>query len=731
MKKVFVLTFILLLSVSLSLNAAALNPSLKEKLANIRFDDSFNTGLIPVLIIMENQADFYSLYDQVKDLPRYDRKELTKSILKDIVENSQVELMSVLHDYEMVGKVKDIRQLWVIDAVGVRITPSLIAVIANLPGIDRIHLDEERHVLPVESEVYPAQPTDDPTWSVNIVGGPAVWAQGYQGQGVIVAVVDTGVNYNHTDLMNRMWDGSPTYPLHGWDFYNNDNDPYDDHIYGGHGSHVSGIVAGDGTSGTQTGIAPQGTIMAVKTINSIGNGNETQSMQGMQFALDNGADIITMSLRWVISLNPDKVAWRTLSDNMLAAGMNHTNAAGNEGQYLSSYPIPNNIGTPSCIPPPWHHPDQIQPGAQSGVVTVASTTQSDVRSVFSSKGPCSWENINPWNDYLYQGGSLQGYLAPDIAAPGSDIISCTNQSNNGYLTMSGTSMATPQVAGIMALMLSKDPTLTPEQIDELVETTAVEKGAPGKDVEYGSGRIDALAAVNAVPGGTPMDVDVVLTPVSLPIQVPANGGTFDFNIAVTNNETSTVTCNVWTMVTLPNGTEYGPLINALKTFNPSSTANRDRTQAVPANAPSGNYTYDAYVGFYPTIVWNEDHFAFEKLAVADGGEIVSGWGNFGKALGEDTQSELADTPKEFVLHSAFPNPFNPETAISFSLSEAANVNLSVHDVTGRLVATLADGWIEQGLHSAVFDAQDLSSGVYFYTLTANNIVSTKKMMLLK
>ena len=731
MKKVFVLIFVLLLGVSLTINAATLNPSLKEKLANIRFDDSYETTLVPVLIILEEQADFYSVYDQVKNLPRHDRKEITKSILKDIAENSQVELIDVLQDYEIVGKVEQVQQLWIIDAVAARVTPSVIDIIANLPGINRIHLDEERFVLAVEDGVYPVQPTDDPTWSVNMVGGPAVWTQGYRGQGVIVAVVDTGVNYNHTDLMNRMWNGLPTYPLHGWDFYNNDNDPYDDHIYGGHGSHCSGIVAGDGTSGTQTGIAPEATIMAVKTINSSGNGTENQSMQGMQFALDNGADIITMSLRWVISLNPDKVAWRTLSDNMLAAGMNHSNAAGNEAQSIWSYPVPNNIGTPSCIPPPWHHPDQTQPGGQSGVVTVASTTSADVRSDFSSIGPCTWENINPWNDYLYQNGSLQGYLAPDIAAPGSDIISCTNNSNNGYLSMSGTSMATPQIAGIMALMLSKDPTLTPEQIDELIETTAVEKGAPGKDVEYGSGRVDALAAVNAIPGGEPMDVEVALTPVSLPIQIPANGGSFDFNIEVTNNETSTVTCNVWTMVTLPNGTEYGPLINALKTFNPSSSANRDRSQVVPANAPTGNYNYDAYVGFYPTIIWNEDHFAFEKLAVADGGEIVSGWDNYGIDLGEDSQSDIADTPAEFVLLSAYPNPFNPEATIAFSLSEAANVNLSVYDVTGRLVATLADGWIEQGLHSAVFDAQELSSGVYFYNLTANNITSTKKMMLLK
>jgi len=115
--------------------------------------------------------------------------------------------------------------------------------------------------------------------------------------------------------------------------------------------------------------------------------------------------------------------------------------------------------------------------------------------------------------------------------------------------------------------------------------------------------------------GTPMDVDVVLTPYGTPITIPANGGSFEFNIEITNYETEPVSCQIWTMVTLPSGSDYGPLINVSPTLPAQASVDRDRLQAVPASAPSGNYIYHAYVGYYPNVVWSEDQFGFEKLAV--------------------------------------------------------------------------------------------------------------------
>ena len=228
---------------------------------------------------------------------------------------------------------------------------------------------------------------------------------------------------------------------------------------------------------------------------------------------------------------------------------------------------------------------------------------------------------------------------------------------------------------------------------------------------------------------------VTLTPYNPPIQIPANGGSFRFNIAVSNTGTNPETFDIWTMATLPNGNEYGPIINIPGFTAPANwSGNRDRTQAVPGSAPAGMYTYDAYVGVYPDDVWDEDHFEFEKLAVSDGGSIVSDWNNWGEHFLVDNR--IADIcndihPSEFILHPSIPNPFNPETRISFSLPEASEVSLVVYDVQGREVATLINGWRPAGMHEVTFNASDLTSGVYFARLTAGDFTQTQKLLLIK
>jgi hypothetical protein len=113
-------------------------------------------------------------------------------------------------------------------------------------------------------------------------------------------------------------------------------------------------------------------------------------------------------------------------------------------------------------------------------------------------------------------------------------------------------------------------------------------------------------------------VTVTLTPYNPPIRISNAGGSFDFNIAVTNNDSISQTFDIWTMATLPNSSQYGPIINVSDFFAPASwSANRDRSQSLPGSAPAGMYTYDAYVGVYPDEIWDEDHFQFEKIVPPD------------------------------------------------------------------------------------------------------------------
>jgi hypothetical protein len=228
---------------------------------------------------------------------------------------------------------------------------------------------------------------------------------------------------------------------------------------------------------------------------------------------------------------------------------------------------------------------------------------------------------------------------------------------------------------------------------------------------------------------TTLDIDVTMTPVSPPIQIPASGGSFDFDLTVTNNEPGTNRYQVWTSATLPNGSETGSLLLASLNNSQGFTVERTRTQNIPATAPSGTYAYNFYAGEYPDMVYDSDTFPFEKLATGDGGVVVNDWNNWGESF-DDLLGE-ALTPEEFALNNAYPNPFNPSATITYSLAEATNVKLTVFDISGREVAVLADGWMNSGIHQAVFNAENLASGVYFYTIKAGSFTDTKKMILMK
>lgn len=141
----------------------------------------------------------------------------------------------------------------------------------------------------------------------------------------------------------------------------------------------------------------------------------------------------------------------------------------------------------------------VNPGSTSCVICVGAVDFNDALGGFSSEGPSVWTDVPQYNDYPYSSGSSTniGLIRPDVCAPGVNIKSLDINNTNGYCLKSGTSMATPCVTGTIALMLSKKTELTPAEIDEILERTAVPLSTH-KNNDFGSGRIDALAAVNAV-----------------------------------------------------------------------------------------------------------------------------------------------------------------------------------------------------------------------------------------
>ncbi|NQS98453.1 MAG: T9SS type A sorting domain-containing protein [candidate division Zixibacteria bacterium] len=255
--------------------------------------------------------------------------------------------------------------------------------------------------------------------------------------------------------------------------------------------------------------------------------------------------------------------------------------------------------------------------------------------------------------------------------------------------------------------------------------------AAGYTSDYGAGLFD-FYLIRLEGEAPPPIFEVILTPYNPPIQIPATGGSFDFNIEVNNNGAFSVIMDFWTMVTLPNGQEIGPIIFVTDyILNGFSSVSRDRTQEVPAHAPTGNYIYDGYLGTYPFNINAEDHFNFEKLAISDGGTIVHDWYSWGESFDDITGEASMGTPNEFMLSSAYPNPFNPSTAISYQLQAASYVELTIYDIQGREVAKLVDDYRPAGTYEAVFNASNLSGGVYFARLTAGNYQQTQKLLLVK
>jgi hypothetical protein len=345
--------------------------------------------------------------------------------------------------------------------------------------------------------------TAEPTWSVKRINAPLLWQLDINGDGVVVAVIDTGVNYDHPDLTNRMWDGGNDYPNHGYDFAAKDNDPRDEGEAGvGHGTACAGIVAGDGTSGKRTGVAPGSRVMALRV-----GGDERNFWRALEFAIARRVHVISMSMTWKAFKNPDYISWRRNCESVLAAGILHANSTGNQGND-STLPVPFNIGAPGNCPPPRLHPLQAAPvGAEphlSSVISCGATDDSDRLRDNSGRGPSAWEAAL-YTDFPFAGGTKPGLIKPDVCAPGSTTDSCNwhfSETGKPYLSFSGTSSATPHVAGCMALLAQAckraGTPIVPARVQEAFENTAVR--IPGqvrdKEINFGAGRIDVFAAFN-------------------------------------------------------------------------------------------------------------------------------------------------------------------------------------------------------------------------------------------
>ncbi len=288
-------------------------------------------------------------------------------------------------------------------------------------------------------------------WNLPQIQASYAWAVSTGSSDVVVAVLDTGVDLTHPDLQGKF--------VAGYDFVNNDADPSDDE---GHGTHVTGIIAAC-TNNSQgvAGVSWEGTVMPVKVMNWRGEGTHAQVAQGIIWAADHGARIINLSLGG----ESGSATLQNAINYAYSQGVLVVTAAGN--YYQEENPV-------------------MYPAAYPHVLAVAATGDQDEHAAYSETGyyvdaaapggnpRSSWDaNLNHWITSTYWRGA--GYGA--------------------YLQIAGTSQAAPHVAGLAALIWSVSPSLSNDQVEQIIEETAVDLGVPGRDDVFGYGRIDAYRAL--------------------------------------------------------------------------------------------------------------------------------------------------------------------------------------------------------------------------------------------
>jgi len=249
---------------------------------------------------------------------------------------------------------------------------------------------------------------------------------------------------------------------------------------------------------------------------------------------------------------------------------------------------------------------------------------------------------------------------------------------------------------------------------------------------------------------------VDLAPHSPPIQIPAVGGSFSFDVAIEDTYAVASNFDAWVEATLPGGRTLELAFHQGLTIDSNSTINRyNLVQEVPGGAPAGTYTYTVYAGTHPDFPWAQDSFTFEKLSgpavQLDAGSresLTAGWRLRG-FFGEESSLQSPITLPRSLSLSAHPNPFNAATVLSFQLQVASFVKLEVFDVKGRNVGarsprpyTVGFGesrkslttdlrWYPPGTHQISFDGSGLASGIYLARLQAGDLQQTRKLLLIK
>jgi hypothetical protein len=398
---------------------------------------------------------------------------------------------------------------------------------------------------------------------------------------------------------------------------------------------------------------------------------------------------------------------RNVADQAELTGSTMCVAAGNER--CDDRP-PNMLASPGDVPPPWISPAQPLIGSPSGVTTVGATRfQLDAITDFSNPGPSDWSQVPPYSDWWIcdPADPGVGLIKPDVCAPGENINSTLMGGGYSGNNWSGTSMATPHVAGLAALLLSKDSDLSSEDVDRILETTAIDLGRAGKDNDYGSGRINAPAAIAATPVGVGASLVLVLHQVD--DAVPGDGdGRLDpgetANLVLTlQNNGSNALGDVTGVLAASAGVT---IVEGVSAFG-----------AIGVPAGTGTNAGDPFVVQVAPGAQGGQAVAFTMAVSTDRGCTVISWN---ETIDGPAGTAVPDRVAGAAAVTGAPNPF--VESMTFTIAGFESGRVDIFDVAGRRVRGFELGSGDRNRRFLAWDGRDelghhVASGVYQVRVT--------------
>ena len=448
--------------------------------------ENYDEEVVTVLVYLKDQVDLEKITTHM-DNQRASlqlRHETVVVELQTTASETQTEIVEYLNDLKSQDLIKDYRCYWIGNIICVDTYQHIADQIAKRDDVLKVYPNYGIELIDPVYEGPITGPTDtrEVEPGIEAIRAPEVWDLGITGEGVLVATIDTGVDGDHPALADR-WAGvaDPRYEGHpewAWfDPYLGQNDfPYDG---GSHGTHTMGTVCG-GAPGDEIGVAPGATWMSAGAIDRGGgiSGTVEDAIESFEWMVDPDGDPETnwdvpavCSNSWRVTTGHgyppcDETFW-TYLDACEAAGIVILFSAGNEG------PSPSTVGRP---------PDRATDDYMC--FSVGAVDGDDPEwpiASFSSRGPSS---CTPTGDET---------IKPEISAPGVSVRSSVP--GGGYSQMSGTSMASPHINGVVALMRQAAPNMSVEHIKQILFDTAIDLGEEGEDNDYGWGMVDAYEAV--------------------------------------------------------------------------------------------------------------------------------------------------------------------------------------------------------------------------------------------